>query len=302
MATLYNLSNPPIKGSAYTFDVCLFDSDGAIQTDPTLAAGDIVIYKDGVLDGNIDTLPADIGSSGIIPVALSAAEMTANRVTVWFHDAADDEWADLLVTFATVQAVTVSGTEPLSAAQTAAAVLDAVAASYDDAGSIGEQINNAGASGDPWSAAVRTLTSTAAETLDAVEGSKLTIQRGDTFSATLTGLAANTSYVSIDFTVKNSPNDSDDNAILRIRKNASATGDGLLRLNGAALVSPVVAADGSITVNSATSLTITLAARATDDLVPADLYYDIQYIFASSVQTATEGAASISADITRAIA
>lgn len=107
--TLYNSSLPPIKNATWTFDVVLFDSDGAIKGDPTLAAGDIVIYKDGVLDGNIDTLPADIGSSGIIPVALSADEMNANRVAVWFHDAAGDEWEDLLVTFRTVQAATVAG-------------------------------------------------------------------------------------------------------------------------------------------------------------------------------------------------
>jgi hypothetical protein len=77
------------------------------KTDPTLAAGDIVIYKDGVLDGNIDALPADIGSSGIIPVVLSIDEMTADRVDVLFHDVTGSEWQDLVAEIFTKAAVNV---------------------------------------------------------------------------------------------------------------------------------------------------------------------------------------------------
>lgn len=47
-----------------------------------------------------------------------------------------------------------SYTAPLNAAQTAAAVLDATALSYDTAGSIGEKINSSGAAGDPLDNAV----------------------------------------------------------------------------------------------------------------------------------------------------
>jgi hypothetical protein len=156
---------------------------------------------------------------------------------------------------------------------------------------------------DVWASATRTLTQSAAAVAEAVSGSTITITRGDTLSAALTGLASNTGYVSIDFTVKKSPDDADNDAILRIRKNASGTDDGLLRLNGAALVSPVVATDGSITVASSTALTMALAARASDDLVPAAGYfYEIQIITASAVTTITSGVCNISADITRAIA
>jgi hypothetical protein len=181
-------------------------------------------------------------------------------------------------------------------------VWNEVIADHVTAGSTGKKLTDASAAGDPWAAATRTLTQTAAAVTAAVSGATVTIQRGDTLSATITGLAANTSYVSIDFTVKASPDDTDDGAILRIRKNASTTNDGLLRLNGAALVAPVVAADGSITVNSATSITIALAARATDDLLDADgLFYDIQAVFATTVQTLTAGTCNITADITRAV-
>jgi hypothetical protein len=109
-ATVYKLSNNPIKAAAFTFDACLFSQADTklVKTDPTLAAGDIVIYKDGVLDGNIDSLPADIGSSGIIPFALSADEMDADRLVIWCHDVAGAEWCDAIFTLSTVQAVVVA--------------------------------------------------------------------------------------------------------------------------------------------------------------------------------------------------
>lgn len=185
-------------------------------------------------------------------------------------------------------------TGAVSAAAVATGAIDADALAADAGTEIGTAV---------WASATRTLTQTAAEVTEAVSGSTLTIARGDTWSATLTGLAANTGYVSIDLTVKSDLDDDDDDAILKIRLNAPSASDGLLYLNGAAPVAPVVSTDGTITVNSATSITVALAARATDDLVPQDgLYYDIQYVFATSVQTVTEGICNITADVTRSIA
>lgn len=94
---------PPKKNTAYDTEVCLVSqSDTNIfQTSVTLAAGDVLVYKDGVLDGNIDTLPSEIGSSGVLVLALSANEMNADRVAVKFTDAAGSEWQDLLVTIHT---------------------------------------------------------------------------------------------------------------------------------------------------------------------------------------------------------
>lgn len=182
----------------------------------------------------------------------------------------------------------------ITAAAIATGAVDADALAADAGTEIGTAV---------WASSTRTLTQAAASVTSAVSGSTITITRGDTLSATLTGLSANTDYVSILFTVKSDKSDADASAILQIKKNASGTDDGLLYLNAAAPVSPVVAADGSITVNSSTSITIALAARAADDLVPADgLKYDVQYVFASSVLTATEGICNISADVTRAIA
>jgi len=110
MATVYEFNTPPIKNSTFTFYISLVSqSDTNIfQTSVTLAAGDVIVYKDGVLDGNIDTLPTEIGSTGILAVALSADEMNANSVVVKFTDAAGSEWQDALVEIKTVVATTVS--------------------------------------------------------------------------------------------------------------------------------------------------------------------------------------------------
>lgn len=97
-------SLPPVRGAAFSFETSLVsqaDTD-TFQDNPTLAAGDVKIIKDGTLDGNIDTLPTAVTSlTRVITVALSADEMTADRVAVLFHDAAGSEWQDALVTIYT---------------------------------------------------------------------------------------------------------------------------------------------------------------------------------------------------------
>lgn len=108
MANLYKLSNPPLKNTAFTFDLCLFDTSGKVKTSPTLAAGDIQVSKDGGAFSNITDLPVQIGSTGVLKVSLTATEMNADRVAIKFHDAAGDEWVDLVVTFSTVQVVAVA--------------------------------------------------------------------------------------------------------------------------------------------------------------------------------------------------
>jgi hypothetical protein len=105
--------------------------------------------------------------------------------------------------------------------------------------------------------------------------------------------------VSIDFTIKTNRADTDAESIVCVRKNASGLTDGLLYLNG----TTGTAAQGSITVVSSTSITIALSAAATAVLSPATgLQYDVQYIMASSVTTATAGVCNITADVRRAIA
>ena len=134
-----------------------------------------------------------------------------------------------------------------------------------------------------------------------VVGSTITILRGDTLTASLLNLGSMESYVSLDFTVKASMHQSDDDAVIRIRKNASGLTDGLLRLNGAA---HTTGTDGSITINDAPTgnITIMLKAGVTDDLVPGTYVYDIQLIEAAEVTTLTTGSLIVTADVTRLVA
>lgn len=134
-----------------------------------------------------------------------------------------------------------------------------------------------------------------------VNGSTITILRGDTFSGALTNIGALTDYVSIDFTVKESYSKTDDEATIRIRKNASGTSDGLMRLNGAAATSSAL---GSIAIDDLATgdITITLDETATDDLSTRNYVYDIQMITASGVKTLTYGKLIVTADVTRLVA
>jgi len=134
-----------------------------------------------------------------------------------------------------------------------------------------------------------------------VNGTTITILRGDTFECSISGLGSLASYVSLDFTVKRNAYQTDDEATIRIRKNASGLTDGLLTLNGA---TPSSADDGSIAITDAAAgdITITLAASCTDDLATGTYAYDVQLIEVGDVSTLTSGKATVIADVTRAVA
>lgn len=94
---------PPVKGTAFSFEIALVsqgDTD-IFQTSVTLEATDVQVSKDGGAFNNIASLPTEIGTSGVLIVALSIDEMNADRVAVRFHDSAGDEWQDALVTIYT---------------------------------------------------------------------------------------------------------------------------------------------------------------------------------------------------------
>jgi hypothetical protein len=90
---------PPKRGTAYTTYVWLTSQSNPLlfQTSVTLAAGDVTVSKDGGAFANIATLPTEIGTTGCLEVALSAAEMTADTVAIRFRDVAGDEWCDLSI-------------------------------------------------------------------------------------------------------------------------------------------------------------------------------------------------------------
>lgn len=156
-----------------------------------------------------------------------------------------------------------------------------------------------------WGHATRTLTSTATEIADAIDGESMTIRKGDTFSATITGLGNIATWARLWFTVKARTADHDDDALIQVvATNPAAAGDGLLYLNGAT----ATAGNGSIVVtDSATgAVLITLAAAATAAL-PArtKMSADIKVKTAAGVlSTLAEYSetVTIQADVTRAVA
>lgn len=150
-----------------------------------------------------------------------------------------------------------------------------------------------------WSNATRTLTQTAQQIVTGLTGSTITVSRGDSFSVSLTGLGNVSSYVSLDFTIKYSPGDADADAVLRIRKNASASNDGLLVLNGAPAPD---ATQGYVTIDNAAlgNMTIVLSAADAALLAPDNYVFDVQMITAAGVTTLTNGTFIVSADVTRA--
>jgi len=94
----------PKRGVAHKFYVSLVDQSNTklLKANPTLAAGDVQVSKDGGAFANITTLPSANPASGrSLMVDLSATEMTADNVVVQFVDAAGAEWCDLFVNLQT---------------------------------------------------------------------------------------------------------------------------------------------------------------------------------------------------------
>ena len=96
-------SFPPKKNTAFNFQVALTSraSRPQFQANPTLAAGDVLVYIDGASSANIASLPTAIDSGSVLTVALTAAEMNGDAIAIEFSDAAGAEWDDLLVTMQT---------------------------------------------------------------------------------------------------------------------------------------------------------------------------------------------------------
>lgn len=91
-------SNPPKKGQAFTIDISLADpaANASIKISPSLSAGDFKLYGDGVLIGNLGTLPAETpAGSGIHKLILTGTEMNYDRVSVrGISQATPKEFAD----------------------------------------------------------------------------------------------------------------------------------------------------------------------------------------------------------------
>jgi hypothetical protein len=78
----------PIKGQAYVFGVGLLDSSNTTlhKTNPTIAAGDFKISKEGGAYANLTNLPAVSVANDIIVISLTASEMDADWLAVRAQD------------------------------------------------------------------------------------------------------------------------------------------------------------------------------------------------------------------------
>lgn len=304
----------PKKNTAFVTYVSLEDqaNPGLFKASPTLAAGDVLVATDDGAPGNAATLPTvDADFTKRVKVSLSAGEMNGDNVTVIFSDAAGAEWYDLTLNIQTsaqqVDDLAAPGDQmdlvnaPNATAVTAIqAGLATTGADGDTLETLSDQIDGIDVNGTAaavWAYTPRTLTQTAAAVASVMAGTSLTITRGDTLSATLTGLGNITGYANLWFTVKWATSDLDAAAIIQID-----TDTGLLTVNGAA----ATAGNGSITVDDATAgdITIGIDEAATAWLVPATGYvYDVQVLRSTgAVNTLTSGLLTVAADVTRAVA
>jgi len=99
--------NPPIKGEDFVIYVALASANDSksFQVNPTIAAGDFKVSKDGGALANLTTLPTVVPTASVlVKISLSATEMTADNVAiVGIDQTATKEWADFILTIPTTQ-------------------------------------------------------------------------------------------------------------------------------------------------------------------------------------------------------
>lgn len=277
------------------------------------------IHNDWLLGSNRDLKIVLHGASGMVQVDLEIDTTAVNfnnaasagisnldaAISTRSSHSAADVWSSVSRTLTAFAFSVTVGTNndktgySLSSAGIQA-IWDALTSSLTTAGSIGKYIidnllTGSATAAAVWTYATRTLTQTVAQIISALTGSNLVILRGDTLSVTFTGLGNISARTKLWFSLKIDKDQQDSRALVQIEE----TG-GLLYLNG----NVTTTTNGSIVVNNATtgSVTITLKAEASKDLpVLKDLYYDIQILTATSVNTLTSGSAEVTGDITRAV-
>lgn len=99
--------NPPVKNEDFIMYITLSDyfDSGSFKSNPTIAAGDFKVSKDGGALTNLTTLPTVTPASSVmVKIELSATEMNADNVTIVAVDQTDPkEWCDFAVNIVTTQ-------------------------------------------------------------------------------------------------------------------------------------------------------------------------------------------------------
>jgi hypothetical protein len=94
----------PKRGVAFITYVALVSQANTklFQSNPTIAAGDWKLSKDGGALNNLATLPSvEPASSVMVKISLSATEMEADNVTIVGIDASGSEWCSLVINIQT---------------------------------------------------------------------------------------------------------------------------------------------------------------------------------------------------------
>lgn len=97
--------NPPKKNTANIQYAALLDASDnlSFKANPTIAAGDFKISKDGGAFANLTNLPSVAPASGVaVKLDLTSTEMNAdNVVIVGIDQTSPKEWADFILSIPT---------------------------------------------------------------------------------------------------------------------------------------------------------------------------------------------------------
>ena len=284
----------PKKNSAYIVYVSLLSQADTklMQSNPTLATGDVKVSIDGGAFANLATLPVVTPASGsAVKVALSADEMNGDNIIVRFLDAAGSEWCDLTLSIQTtaqtldeldtiVDAI-VADTNELQTDDVPGLISAMIGADADTLETLSDQL-------DGVTVSVQAVTATVAA------GSALTVYRGTTWTMSVSGMGSLAAYDTIYMTAKTDLSGADSSALFQVYNNAS----GLLYFNGAA---PIAASNGVVTVG-ATSIVVTVQEAETAGAPLGTHHYDVKGIDDNgSVVLLATGSITVLADVTRAI-
>ena len=132
----------------------------------------------------------------------------------------------------------------------------------------------------------------------------LTITSGLTFAEAVTGLTIPADWVAAIWTLKIHEHQADTAARLQLRvSNPADGGDGIQRVNGAAVALPITTADGALTVTQASGrIDIYLTDELTALLDKASgLGWDVKFLDADGDSTGRRGTADVVLTETRAV-
>lgn len=158
-------------------------------------------------------------------------------------------------------------------------------------------------------AAIKTVTDqldvSAVTQVTASSAGHLTITRGLTFDEAVTGLTIPADWEAAIWTLKRSAAEADSAALIQLRVSnpADAEGDGLQTLLGAAVASPMTAADGELTVTQASGrMDVWLSDELTALLSRATgLGWDVKFIDDGGDSSGQRGTADVVLTETQAV-